>query len=211
MATPSETRSQYGSERLITFSDGVMAVAITLLVLDLKLPEAASQGSLAEALPGLASALWCYALSFVVIGVLWMAHHNQFANIPRVDGGLLWLNLIFLMCVVLIPFVTSLLSGHDGALPTICYAAVLTANCVMLALIWWYARRTPGLMAADVSEQDRSMGLLAPLLVAAVFAGSIGVAYAFGPTAGQWTWLLAAGAGWLANRLTSTDANANLV
>ena len=89
----------------IAFTDAVMAVAITLLVLDLKLPEGLSDDDLFAAIPALSHALWCYVLSFIVIGVLWMAHHNQFAHIRRVDGALLWLNLFFLMAVALIPFV----------------------------------------------------------------------------------------------------------
>ena len=89
-----------------------MAVAITLLVLDLKLPEGLSDTDLFVAIPALCAHLWCYVLSFVVIGVLWMAHYNQFAHIRRVDGALMWLNLFFLMAVALIPFLTSVMSEH---------------------------------------------------------------------------------------------------
>jgi uncharacterized membrane protein len=202
MSEAKQTPDVYGSERLIAFSDGVIAVAITLLVLDLKLPDGLTDGDLYIAIPALSHALWCYVLSFIVIGLLWMAHHNQFAHIRAVDGVLLWLNLFFLMAVALIPFTTSVMSDHQTALPTMMYAAVLMAIALLLAAIWAYACRRPALMSADVTPVMHRQGVIDPLLVAAVFALSIGVAYVYGSAAGQWTWLLAAVAGPVAARLS---------
>jgi uncharacterized membrane protein len=201
MAIAKKTRHTYKSERLLAFTDAVMAVAITLLVLDLKLPEE-SKGDLMGAMPELSHALWCYALSFIVIGLLWMAHHNQFAAIQRVDGLIMWLNLFFLMAVALIPFVTSVMSDNGGPLPTMFYAAVLLTSCAIEAAIWWHASRDPVLMPGDVPADMRRAGVVKPLLVAGVFAASIGVAYVAGSSAGQWTWLLAAVAGPVADRLS---------
>jgi uncharacterized membrane protein len=202
MSAAQKTPSSYKSERLIAFSDGVMAVAITLLVLDLKLPEGLSDTDLYVAIPALSRALWCYVLSFIVIGLLWMAHHNQFAYIRRVDGVLLWLNLFFLMAVALIPFTTSVMSDHHSALPTMMYATVLMAVALLLAAIWGYACRSPELISDDVTPVMRRQGVIDPLLVSAVFALSIGVAHVYGAGAGQWTWLLAALAGPVASRLS---------
>jgi uncharacterized membrane protein len=202
MSPAKQTPETYRSERVVAFTDAVMAVAITLLVLDLKLPEGIRDAELYSILPGLSHALWCYALSFVVIGILWMVHHNQFHSIPRVDGVMLWLNLFFLMSVALIPFVTSVLSDHATPLPTMLYASVLMASCTMTAAMWWYASRTPGLMSPDVPADQRRAGLITPLIVAGVFAVSIGVAYWAGSSAGQWTWLLAAAAGPVGDRLS---------
>ena len=202
MSAANKTGDTYASERLLAFTDAVMAVAITLLVLDLKLPEGLSDDALVVAMQGLSHALWCYVLSFIVIGVLWMAHHNQFSYIRRVDGVLLWLNLFFLMAVALIPFVTSVMSDHRSALPTILYAGVLMIICLLTAAMWWYASRNPELMAPDVPDDLRRAGVIDPLLVAGVFAVSMGVAYTAGTSAGQWTWLLAAAAGPVASRLS---------
>jgi uncharacterized membrane protein len=202
MSAAKKTAESYGSERLIAFSDGVMAVAITLLVLDLKLPEGLTAGDLYVALPALSHAVWCYVLSFIVIGLLWMAHHNQFAHIRRIDGVLMWLNLFFLMAVALIPFTTSVMSDHQTALPTMMYAAVLMAVALLLAAIWGYACRRPELMSTDVTPVMRRQGVIDPLFVAVVFALSIGVAHVAGSAAGQWTWLLAAAAGPVAGRLS---------
>ncbi len=188
-------RKTYASDRLVTFTDAVMAVAITLLVLDLKLPEGVTDAELASALAASSHSVWCYALSFVVIGLLWMAHHNQFSYIARIDAALMWLNLLFLMTIGLIPFVTSVMSDHGTPLPTMLYAAVLLSTCLLLAAIWGYARRASELMEAAVSAAERREGLMTPLLVALVFALSIPVAYLWGSAAGQWTWLLALPAG----------------
>lgn len=202
MSATEKAQRTYRSERLVAFTDAVMAVAITLLVLDLKLPEGISDADLYGALAGQSHTLWCYLLSFLVIGLLWMAHHNQFAHIERIDGKLMWLNLFYLMAVGLIPFVTSVMSDHATPLPTMLYAAVLTACCALSAAMWGYASRDPELMSPDVPVSLRRAGVITPLLTAAVFAVSIGVAYLYGSAAGQWTWLLAAVAGPIADRLS---------
>ncbi len=202
MSTESPFDRTYTSDRLTFFSDGVMAVAITVLVLGLKLPEGSSPASLHAGLAALAHPFWCYVLSFVVIGVLWMAHHAQFANIRRIDAVVVWLNLFFLMAVVLIPFVTSILSDFDGPLPTILYALVLMVSSLLLAAIWGYACARTGLVRPDVSHQLRRVGVISPVLVATVFAASIPIAYGYGATPAQWSWLVAALAGPIGDRLS---------
>src|SRR3954452_15638233 len=85
-----------GTERITAFSDGVFAISITLLVLDLRLPEASgplSDLALAQALWGLAPRVYAYALSFVVVGMYWIAHHRVLRWVRRFDGGFLWWNL----------------------------------------------------------------------------------------------------------------------
>ncbi len=191
----------FKSERVLAFTDAVMAVAITLLVLDLKVPEGIGEDALRSALVDLRHPFWCYALSFVVIGVLWMVHHAQFTYIRRVDPVLLWLNLLFLMAVALIPFVTTVLSDSGGPLPTMLYAGVLLWSSLFTAAMWWHASRDPELMPADVPLSLRRSGLITPLLVAGVFALSMVVAHLAGSGPGQWTWLLAAVAGPVADRL----------
>jgi uncharacterized membrane protein len=191
-------RQTFKAERMIVFSDAVMAVAITLLVLDLKLPEGVTDAALPGLLQGSVHAIGAYALSFVVIGLLWMGHHAQFSYIKRVDGALLWLNLFFLMTIGLIPFVTSLLSDHGNALATSLYAGTLVTTSLLSALMWWYAGRDPELMPADVPGAVRREGLIAPLLNALVFALSIAIACLWSATAAQLSWLLLIPAGRIA-------------
>jgi uncharacterized membrane protein len=195
MRALSAPRQTFKAERMLVFSDAVMAVAITLLVLDLKLPESVTDAELAGVLRGSLHGIGVYALSFVVIGLVWMGHHAQFSYIQRVDGALLWLNLFFLMTIGLIPFVTSLLSDHGNALATSLYAATLVTTSLLSALMWWYASRDPELMPADVPGAVRREGLIAPLLNAAVFAFSILIAVAWSATVAQWSWLLLIPAG----------------
>jgi TMEM175 potassium channel family protein len=188
-------RNTFKADRMIVFSDAVMAVAITLLVLDLKLPEGVTDAQLGSVLYGSLHALGVYALSFVVIGMLWMGHHEQFSSIRRVDGVMLWLNLFFLMTIGLIPFVTSLLSDHGTALATSLYAGTLVTTSLLSATMWWYAAHDPVLMPGDVSVAVRHEGLRAPLLIGAVFALSIAIAYFWSATAAQLSWLLLIPAG----------------
>ncbi len=194
-------RQIYTPDRLVAFSDAVMAVAITLLVLDLKLPPGVTDAQLASVLSSSSHSLWCYVLSFLVIGLLWMAHHSQFSYIVRVDVLVMWFNLLFLMTIGLIPFVTSVMSDHASALPTMLYAGVLFSTCLLLAAMWGYARSMPELMDPAVPAAERREGLVTPLLIALVFALSIPVAYLWGSAAGQWTWLLAIPAGRVAAML----------
>ena len=112
-------RKTFKAGRVVAFSDGVMAVAATLLVLDLKLPEGVTDAQLGGVLSGSLHNLWVYVLSFVVVGLLWMGHHEQFSHIGRVDGLLIWLNLLYLLTIGLIPFLTSLLADHGVRAPDV--------------------------------------------------------------------------------------------
>lgn len=196
-------RKTFRSERMVMFSDAVIAVAITLLVLDLKLPEGVGDADLAGALANSVHGIGVYALSFLVVGILWMGHHEQFSYIHRVDAPLLWLNLLYLMTIGLIPFVTSLLSDHTTALSTGLYAGTLVVTSLLSAIMWWYAARDPELMPAEVPRAERRAGLFSPLLTGAVFLLSILIAVAWSPTIAQWSWLLLIPAGkaaaWLDN------------
>lgn len=194
-AISSARRKTFKSERMIVFSDAVMAVAITLLVLDLKMPEGISDAQLGAALQGSLHSVGVYVLSFIVVGVLWMGHHEQYTHIRRVDVPLMWLNLLYLLTIGLIPFVTSLLSDHSTTLSTSLYAGVLVTTSILSALMWWYAGRDPQLMPADVPEQVRREGLLSTLLVGGVFALSIVIALLWSAAAAQWSWLLLIPAG----------------
>jgi uncharacterized membrane protein len=183
-------RKTFRPERVIAFSDGVIAVAATLLVLDLKLPEGVTDAQLGGVLAGSMHNFWVYVLSFVVVGLLWMGHHEQFSHISRVDGLLIWLNLLYLMTIGLIPFLTSLLADHASALPTCLYATVLVTTSLLSAAMWWHASRDPDLIAKDVPDRIRREGLLVPLLTGAVFLLSIVIAVIWGATPAQWSWLL---------------------
>jgi len=135
--------SSLSTSRVEAFSDGVFAVAITLLVFDIAVPEARS-GTLPNALlhewPSFAS----YAVSFLTIGIIWVNHHATLSRIEWVDRPFLFINLLLLMTVSFIPFPTNLLShyiqhGSDARTAAIVYAATMTALSLAFSGIWIYA------------------------------------------------------------------------
>ena len=124
-------------ERLVFFSDAVIAIAITLLVVTLAIPEATE--NVGDALLDRWPQMLSYVLSFLVIGVFWMAHHRIFRYVRSIDQRLIWLNLLFLMCVAFIPFPTGVLGDHDGSRGAIVfYAAAIGLTGAVLALMWQY-------------------------------------------------------------------------
>src|SRR6202521_2230177 len=109
-------------ERLEAFSDGVIAILITIMVLELKIPEGATW----EALRPLMPVFLTYVLSFVNLGIYWNNHHHMFQATDRVNGKILWANLHLLFWLSLIPFVTGWMGeNHFEALPTAVYGGVL--------------------------------------------------------------------------------------
>lgn len=120
--------------RIAALVDGIFAVAMTLLVLDLKLPEGVKISTDAEAwrqLVELKNHFSTYVLSFIVLGVYWIGHHSQFHFVRRANRGLLRLNLLFLLFTTLLPFSTNLLSGHSHLHIVV---AVYGANLLLLSL-----------------------------------------------------------------------------
>ena len=108
--------------RLEAFSDGVIAIIITIMVLELKAPDGADAGALHRVWPGLVS----YVLSFIYLGIYWTNHHHMLHATDRVTGGILWANLHLLFWLSLIPFATSWLGEHPAeSLPTAVYALLL--------------------------------------------------------------------------------------
>src|SRR5436305_8920975 len=108
--------------RLETFSDGVIAILITIMVLELRVPHGTDWGALAPLLP----VFLAYVLSFVLIGIYWNNHHHMLYLTDRISGGILWANLHLLFWLSLMPFVTGWMGeNHFAPLPTALYGAVL--------------------------------------------------------------------------------------
>lgn len=138
-----EHSAELGFERLVFFSDAVMAIAITLMALEIRIPElepevAATQ--MGAALRSLVPQISVYLLSFVVIGTYWLLHHRLFRLIKRYDVTLIWINLIFLMFVAFVPAATNGLGKYSG-LPiiTALYACSLALVGLSEFVLWGYA------------------------------------------------------------------------
>src|SRR5579864_8408932 len=110
--TPSDNSSIMSTGRLEAFSDGVFAVAITLLILNIQVPSVGASTRLAQALIASWPSYLSYVLSFVTVGITWINHHQMFKYITRTDHTLLFLNLLILMCITFIPFPTALLAQY---------------------------------------------------------------------------------------------------
>ena len=146
------------TDRTEYFSDAIIAIAATLLVVDLKPPRSSNLAgatlwdALAHDLPNFVA----FAVSFVFIGIAWAAHHDMFKYIRRTNHVLLILNLIFLMAIALQPFSTALIAEHYGK-PTemtaaLVYYGILLSASLSYNAVWWYAVQS-GLVSDDLDPQ----------------------------------------------------------
>ncbi len=130
------------TDRLETFADGVLAIAATLLILNVD-TQVSGQGDLGHRLLEIWPSYAGYAVSFLTIGIIWVNHHGLMAQIDRADRVFLFLNVFLLMVVAFIPFPTRLVAEHiqdDGATAAaVSYGITLTATAVMFNLVWFYA------------------------------------------------------------------------
>jgi uncharacterized membrane protein len=147
--------------RAESFSDGVFAFAITLLVLGIQIPDlkTGSNQELREALIRSLPQLVPYVTSFATIGIIWLNHHSMFQGVERVEHTTLTLNLLLLLVVAFIPYPTAVL-GRYGALPTsaFLYGAVLTILGVTYSSLWWHIfRRGLSMSASDKGDTRRKI------------------------------------------------------
>jgi TMEM175 potassium channel family protein len=153
-----------GTQRLEAFSDGVLAIIITIMVLELKVPHGTELADLRPLVPVFLS----YVLSFVYLGIYWNNHHHMLHATRRVNGGILWANLHLLFWLSLVPFVTGWMGeNHFAAAPTALYGVVL----LLAAIAYWILERRiiaaqgPGSLLATAVGRDRKEQL-SPLLYA---------------------------------------------
>jgi uncharacterized membrane protein len=130
--------------RIETFSDGVFAIAITLLIIEIGVPHAEGTESLFDKLIELWPSYLGYAISFLVIGTVWANHHNRFRLISSSDHILLFLNIVFLMCVAFLPFPTALLAEYireeEYRITAVAvYSGTLAVTAVFFTALWLYA------------------------------------------------------------------------
>src|SRR5271163_1862852 len=124
--------TQIGKNRLEAFSDGLIAIIVTIMVLELKVPHEVTPEALAHLTPVFLS----YVLSFLLVAIMWVNHHHLIHTVRHVDGLLLWCNINLLFWMSLIPFVTGLLGeSHGEALPTALYGLNLTFCSIAFGLL----------------------------------------------------------------------------
>lgn len=192
-----------GLERLIFFSDAVFAIAITLLALDIRLPQGLGDLNDQALLRELMS-IWPrylgYVVSFLVLGNFWISHHRKYRYIRRYNSILLQLNLLLLMAIAFIPFPTAILSEFGNRTATIFYALSISLAGLLSTLIWLYATHENRLVDAGMSAAIWRRETRGPLAVIGVFVFSIGVAFINADLA-KLSWFLVTVALWLATRI----------
>ena len=145
--------------RIEALTDGIFATVMTVLVLGLKPPDVnLSESRLEFEIMGLSSNILVYAFSFVVLGVYWIGHHNQFHYVKRTDRVFLWVNIIFLLTIGFVPFSTSLLGEYPFS-PTAVrvYGANLAVTGLALYAVWWYATSRHRLVEKDLDPHIVSL------------------------------------------------------
>lgn len=154
------TKTSLGTGRLETFSDAVMAIAITLLVLEFKVPQPSQSSGpiLAEELIKLWPEFGSYIISFLVIGLIWINHHQMFKLLNRTNHYFLVLNLFFLMAIAFVPFPTALLAeylreGHDQQVATSVYTGSMLIMAIFSATLWFYTLHNQHLMVSGVPPE----------------------------------------------------------
>jgi uncharacterized membrane protein len=166
----SEFHPGSGLERIIFFSDAVIAIAVTLLAIDIKPPDV-DVSQLPAALLGLAPKLTSFALSFMIIGSFWIGHHVTFSYLRDYDYKLVWLNILFLMFIALTPFASAMLGTFQfDVVALVIYSAVLAMAGFARAGIWEYAahdhRLIDSRLSNDIIKKWRIRNLIAPVTFA---------------------------------------------
>jgi uncharacterized membrane protein len=186
--TPAERREL---DRLAAFTDGVFAIAITLLVLNVDVPRVPGS-DLGPAISHLSSAFVAYGIGFAVMGLFWYEHHKLSSSLARSNGRLVLANTVLLAVVALMPFTTAVLGRYDEPLAVAMFAAnvglatILTGLTKLIAIEDHLGSESP----TDSPRHRRREVLAGTTSRVLVFLISIPIAYAISPSFAQWFWLL---------------------
>ena len=168
------------ASRVEAFSDGVFAIIITLLVLEIKIPhlqDTLSNQQAFNALLALFPKIISFVLSFIYIAAFWVNHHQFFQLLSSMNRGLMWQNIALLLCLSFVPFPTASMGEYPhNAVALAFFALILTLSGVCFNIMWWYAARH-GLfnesVTKDYIEKGMRLGLIGPIL----YALAAGVAF----------------------------------
>ena len=175
------SKNTVDNDRLNTLIDGIFAIVLTLLVLDIKVPETSSEVELAHQLIELGSKFFSYALSFIILALFWLGHQLEARYIHKSDDIHLWLNLLFMMFIALVPFSSSLLGAHtDSPVAVVVYSGNIFIASLLRYLHWRYVSYKCRLISDRlnrrlVSEASRAF-LSTPLLcLLAIFLAFVSI------------------------------------
>ncbi|MGZ8751375.1 MAG: TMEM175 family protein [Acidimicrobiia bacterium] len=176
-------------DRVGAFSDGVFAIAITVLVLTISIPRVPVD-ELDDALRDLVPPVLAYFLSFYVVGVFWFSHHKMWHFIRRVDSRFLVLNMVLLAFVALLPFPTDLMGTYgETQEATIIYAVAVSLTGIASTALWWYVSENNRLLRDDTPRDYVRIARVRGASVPIVFLCSIPIAL-FDADLAKYSWLL---------------------
>jgi len=155
----STTRRIPGTNRLEAFSDGVVAIIVTLLIFEVRLPDVPANASNAEMLAAFGS-IWpkfaSFTVSFFTVAIYWVNHHNFFAGVTHTDWKLLWANNLLLFFLAIVPFTTAVLGDHLGQpIAVAAYALNLGLAAAAFTLMGWYVLLRARLIDPRISDPAR--------------------------------------------------------
>lgn len=173
-----EAGESRGIDRVNGFSDAVFAVAITLLILTITVPIVSDTSQLGGELEAMWPKFVGFLISFVIIGSFWISHHVMFRHLERHKPGFLWINLFFLMFIVLLPFSTDLMSEYNNSvLAVVFYDLNMVAASSALMLLWWYMSYHECLVEKDLDPALRRHLLFTQTSIMLIFLCATGIAF----------------------------------
>jgi uncharacterized membrane protein len=174
-----EQQRRDSPDRVVALTDGVFAIIITILVLEILVPSNLPEQSLREAVEELEPTLVAWVISFLLTGMYWVSHRDLFAKLRVVNRDLVWLNLLFLLPTGLIPFAASVLGEYpDEAIALHLYGVVMIAVTAMRVVLYSYVLRRPELTWTGKTEASSRIGLAiaaapVPIYVVAIAVASV--------------------------------------
>ena len=163
--------------RVLALTDGVFAIIITLLVLDIHVPELTSHESLRAAISDIRPSFISFALAFIVAAMQWVGHRDLFTLIRYTDRGIIWLNLLALFTVCLLPFGSALLGRyHEDPLALRPFGLILMGTSVARTVIWAYAAHKPSLVHEPLDRSSFWSGLALSVFPVVVYVTAFAIA-----------------------------------
>lgn len=163
--------------RVLALSDGVFAIILTLLVLEIHVPDLAQGQSLVDASREIRPSFVAFLISFVVVAIAWAGHRDLFALIRRTDRALVWLNILYLLPLCVLPFGASLIARYDRDQVALeMYGFLLMAIAVTRLVIWMYATGRSHLLIVPIDRRSRRAAAALVVIQAAAYALAIAVA-----------------------------------
>ena len=160
----------------MALSDGIFAIVITLLVLEVRVPELTDDRSLRVALEEIRPSFGAFVISFLVVAIAWTAHRDLFSMIRLTDRSLIWLNLLYLLPLSLLPFAAALISRYERSPVALRIYGLVLLVIALTRVVWWYATGRPRLLYEPVDAYTRRVGVALVAIPSIAYVIAIAVA-----------------------------------